>query len=277
MSEKAGEMRRVPISDVSDADANELARLRELLIQSGKLAELGTHVASLVHEMNQPLVAIKAFAQMLKGSVDDPASQRRATFIEEQAETLEKLVGRIRRYARHGQPVDAEVRSDLVPVVVVVLDLVDHHLRRTGVVLELDLPEGPLMVPLDSVRVQQLLVNLLTNAADAVEGLENRRVRLCAGTRADEVWIRVADTGAGIPPELSERILEPFFTTKDAERGTGLGLPICQEIAASCGGRLHVGSAPGAELPEPFVTAVEIILPAVAGTHTSPALEEEVK
>lgn len=221
----------------------ELERYRSILIQSAKLADLGREVASLAHEVAQPLLAIKAFAQMLKAQLDgDEGAQRRAAFIEEQAIVLEEIVTRLRRYARQAE-VDAEASSDLRAVLESVLMLVDHRLAKAHVDVEVDLPEALEPIALDRVRAQQVLVNLLTNAADAVAGQERRVVRVVARPAGDHVKVYVLDSGPGIPEEIREKVLEPFFTTKGVERGTGLGLPIVKEILDACGGRLSIASA----------------------------------
>lgn len=221
----------------------ELERLRAMLLQSAKLAELGTRIATLVHEMNQPLVAIKAFAQMILADSDDEVAVRRASMIEKQAEVLASLVGRIRTHSRQSTNEDT---CDLSRVADTSLELLDHVFRRGKVDLEVLVGPGPIVVPLDKVQLQQVLVNLLTNAVDAVEDSSCRRVRLSTGIFDGEAFVEVADTGSGIPEEIAQKVLDPFFTTKDPERGTGLGLSVCTEIVKSCGGTLSIESSPTA-------------------------------
>ncbi|MDF1564982.1 MAG: ATP-binding protein [Deltaproteobacteria bacterium] len=221
----------------------ELERCRSMLIQSAKLADLGQEVASLAHEVAQPLLAIKAFAQMLKAQLEaDEGAQRRAAFIEEQAIVLEQLVVRLRNYARQSIG-EADARADLPAVVESVLMLVDHRLAKARVDVQVSFPDEVPLVALDPVRGQQLLVNLLTNAADAVEGQDDRRVLVVGKVEPGRVKVYVVDSGPGIPEEVRAKILEPFFTTKGPERGTGLGLPIVKEILDACGGGLEILSA----------------------------------
>ena len=261
------ETRRDPGS-VDEACADELSleveRLRGMLLQAAKLAELGTRVAALVHEMNQPLVAIKAFAQMIGAQCEDEATSRRAVFIEQQAGVLVSLVDRIRTHTRMDTKDGTAHLGDVASRVV---ELLDHLLRRAGVDLVIEIEPESLILPLDEVQLQQVLVNLLTNAFDAVEEQEDRRVRLAGSETANkEILLTVSDTGVGIPEDLRERVLDPFFTTKDPERGTGLGLPICKEIANAHGGDLTIRRCEEPSLggkDKGYRTVVEVRLPSV--------------
>lgn len=226
----------------------ELDRTRAMLLQSAKLAELGQQVASLVHEMNQPLMGIKAFAQMLKKQLEDNApAQRRAAFIEEQAIVLEKLTARLRRYSRKSETAAMVEKVNLADTAHTVVALIGHRLSKAGVTTEVEIPADLPLVSIGDVHAQQLLVNLVTNAADAVEGREDRRVLITAGTENGRVLVMVSDSGSGIAQEVREQIFEPFYTTKGADRGTGLGLPICREIVRSYGGEIEVFGADEAE------------------------------
>lgn len=239
----------------------DLERCRSMLIQSAKLADLGQEVASLAHEVAQPLLAIKAFAQMLKAQLnEDEGAQRRAAFIEEQAIVLEQLVTRLRNYARQSSGEETST-SDLPAIVESVLMLVDHRLAKARVDVQVTFPDFVPPVAIDRVRGQQLLVNLLTNAADAVEGQDDRRVSVIGVVEATRVKVYVVDSGPGIPPEVRDKILEPFFTTKGPERGTGLGLPIVKEILDACGGGLEI------------LAASEVPFEGIGGTGTAMVLD----
>ena len=125
--------------------------------------------------------------------------------------------------------------------------LVGHRLSKAGVTTEVEIPADLPLVSIGDVHAQQLLVNLVTNAADAVKGRKDRRVLITAGTATGRVLVMVSDSGSGIPEEDREQIFEPFYTTKGADRGTGLGLPICREIVRSYGGEIEVFGADEAE------------------------------
>lgn len=242
---------------------DESEHLREMLLQAGKLSELGRQMAGLVHEMNQPLLGIKAFAQMLKSDLEgDERARRKAAFIEEQAVVLERLVERVRRFSRRSE-IDPEAATDLQEVVGTAASILGHRLRKAGVVPELDIPEDLAAVRIGEVHAQQLLVNLLANAADAVEGRPERRVRVRAEAAGEALRLVVADSGVGVPVEARDQLFEPFYTTKPGDRGTGLGLPICLEIVTAYGGRIALKCDEEAEAAggNGMRTAFEITLP----------------
>ncbi len=223
----------------------EVKRLRELLLQAAKLAELGQHVAGIVHEMNQPLLGMKAFAQMLKKELrGDEAAYRKAAFLEEQAIVLEKLVGRLRKFTRlANEAPGGEVRAE--EAFETVRAILAHRIRRLGAQVSFDAAEGA-MLPMGAVHAQQVLLNLTANALDAIEGHTDPRVRVRVWEEEGEVRIEVADTGPGIRSEVIDRVLEPFFTTKPEEKGTGLGLAVVNEIVKAYGGRLQIGNGEAA-------------------------------
>lgn len=219
-------------------DADDLQRLRGMLLQADKLAELGRQTAGLVHEMNQPLLGIKAFAQMLKGDLSgDERAQRKAIFIEEQAVILERLLDRVRRFSRH-EEVDESGAACMREAAMTALAVLGHRMRKAGVTPVLDIAENLPSARIGEVHAQQLLVNLLSNAADAVEGRTERRIAVRADRDGDHVVLVVGDSGEGVPEDVRDRLFEPFFTTKTTERGTGLGLPICLEIVTAYGGQI---------------------------------------
>lgn len=232
------------MSDTDDIESlrEELEKCRAMLLQSAKLAELGQQLAQIVHEMNQPLMGIKAFAQMLRKDLEGQEGfQRRAGFIEEQAAVLERLTARVRRYSRMAHEPGGQV--DPREVVEKVLELMSYRLRRAGTQVDVELDAGLPDVNIGDLHAQQLIVNLLGNAMDAVDGLEHRQIRILGRLHGEErVQLVVADSGPGVPPDARDRLFEPFFTTKDEERGTGLGLPICKEIVKAYGGSLELRS-----------------------------------
>jgi two-component system C4-dicarboxylate transport sensor histidine kinase DctB len=255
--------------DAPDREAleAELERCRAMLLQSAKLADLGQQVASLVHEMNQPLLGIKAFAQMLKKELgNDESARRKATFIEEQAIVLERMAARVRRHSRRSDT-DRNARVDVEKAVEGVLTLLSHRVRKAGVSTEVDLAPGLPRARMTDIHMQQLLVNLVGNAADALRETNDRRLRILGRTDGDGVRLVVADSGPGIPEDVLANIFEPFFTTKDAAHGTGLGLPITLEIVKAYGGTLEVrrGEEAAAVAGDGMSTAFEIRLPGATG------------
>nr|WP_237684841.1 ATP-binding protein [Szabonella alba] len=141
---------------------------------------------------------------------------------------------------------DQKLKAVSLPEVVEAsLEIAQLRLRAAGADLTIALPDGLPQVVAGPVRLQQVLVNILTNAADAVEGGTDRRIRLEADTTDEGVRIRVRDHGPGVPPGLAERIFDPFFSTKGVGKGLGLGLSISYNIVKDFGGNLRVEPATG--------------------------------
>lgn len=234
----------------------ELRRTHSRLIQSGKLAALGQMSAALSHEFNQPLGALRNFADNALAYIDRgrvPEARENIGRILGLADRMSGISRTLRNFARkpnqHLGAVDVhEVWADA-------REVIDWRLRGTGVALEADLGPPPLQVQGGAVRLQQVLVNLVSNAIDSLEGREDGRVCIAAGPEGDRVRITVTDNGPGVAPGLAERIFDPFFTTKGVGRGLGLGLSISFNIIKDFGGDLRVADTPGGG------ACFEIILP----------------
>ncbi|MBI3072359.1 MAG: hypothetical protein HYY84_09595 [Deltaproteobacteria bacterium] len=253
-----------PAGSVSD-QAKEIKRLLEVVSQLGKMAELGKMTATLVHEMNQPLMGIKSFAQivMKRLSETDP-NHAKVKIIEEQARVLEAMVTRLRMFSRQAS-FDRQAVS-VGQVIASVYGILQYQLNRRGVRLEWVGDPPDVLVASDPQQLQQVFVNLVVNARDAVEGCEEARrtLRLVHGDVDDGRAYRVVvvDDGEGVPDTVRDRIFELFFTTKDAERGTGLGLSISKEIVEGFGGTLRLLERDAtARLPGGGTTAFEVVLP----------------
>ncbi|HXG03664.1 MAG TPA: ATP-binding protein [Candidatus Binatia bacterium] len=224
----------------------ELQRQREALHQSEKVATLGSLLAGVAHELNNPLSVVTGQAALLKMKAPDPAVAQRAEKIAAAADRCVRTVRNFLALARKRAPERAQV--DVNQVVRDAVDLLAYQFRTDAVDLQLDLA-GDLPRPWgDPHRLYQVIVNLMTNAQHALRGQVGPR-RLTVVTRAvaggRRVRIEVADTGPGIPAELRDRIFEPFFTTKPVGEGTGLGLPLCLSTVEEHGGTLTLESEPG--------------------------------
>ena len=228
------------------ATERELRKTQSDLVQAGKLAALGQMSAALSHEFNQPLAAVRAYADnagvlIERGRV--PEACENITQISALAERMADLSRHLRTFARRPNrklrpvPLDEALRGTQA--------IIDWRLRAADVALETDLGDVPPVVRAGSVRLQQVLVNILSNAADAVEGLPERRITLTARRDGDRVRIAIRDSGPGIAPGIAGRIFDPFFTTKGVGKGLGLGLSISYNIVKDFGGSLSVGNPPG--------------------------------
>jgi two-component system NtrC family sensor kinase len=225
-------------------DVTERKRTEAALRQSEKLAAMSTLVAGVAHELNNPLEVIFAHSELLAFDAPSEVPQR-AEKINRAAQRCARLVKNFLTLARQHPP--ERTRVSVSQIVRETAELMVYPLRVNGVTLALDLaPDLPLLWA-DPHQLQQVLLNLLTNAQYALRARPSpRTVALSVRVEGDDrIRIVIADNGPGVPPEISERIFEPFFTTKPVGEGTGLGLSLCQGLVESHGGTLTLDDAPG--------------------------------
>jgi PAS domain S-box-containing protein len=244
----------------------QVQRQQEALFQREKLAAMGSLLASVAHELNNPLSVVMVQADMLGEEVREKALAERIKVIGQSAERCVSIVQNFLALARYTPPLRTHV--ELKAIVEEVMTLLAYALRVDNVDVHQDLADD--MPPLwgDRHQLYQVLLNLITNAHQALRDIPPpRRLALTTGYDAVQgiVALEVADSGPGIRPELQERIFEPFFTTKPPGVGTGLGLPICKGIVEGHGGSISVESQVGAG------TVFHITLPVEAVPATVPA------
>lgn len=230
-----------------DVTAERLADARAA--SASRLAALGEMAAGLAHELRQPLTALSLAAenaQMDTRGLGHHALDRRLDLIVNQAHRASEIIETLRRFARGPEAGARQVPLDLHEVTATLLALVGGNLREARVTLSLSLGVPP-PVPLgDKIALEQILMNLVINARDAVVARDGaRHVRISAAQEGDEVVLTVSDNGGGLPPAILARAFEPFVTTKGPDRGTGLGLSICYGLVRVMGGRITVAN--GAE------------------------------
>jgi PAS domain S-box-containing protein len=226
----------------------EMRRQRELLYQSEKLAAMGQLLAGVAHELNNPLAVVLGRAALLRDRTQEPHATRQASIILQAAERCARIVRNFLALARQRPPEWQRVQPN--DVIREAVELLGYPLRVDDIVVTLDLdPEMPVLLA-DPHQLHQAVVNLVSNAHQAMREVPAASRRLTLTSRADagpdRMSIEVADTGPGIPPGLVGRIFEPFFTTKPPGQGTGLGLSLCQGIVESHGGTIGLVSRPGA-------------------------------
>lgn len=265
-------------------------RLGDMLAAAGRLAEFGRLAAKQIHELRQPLFAIKGLAQLLldREAVDVGEVRDFARHIVEQSERLTQLVGDLRQVSLPAPQTSQRV-SEVAPVLLRVASLLDWRFRK-GVTLRTELAADLPPVGVAPHELEQVLINLLSNALDAVAGnphpIIQVRVTRVAPVRAGEpsssqtaaqpssaqsspakdgqgaaIELCVADNGHGIPRTARARLFDNFFTTKGDEAGTGLGLAVSREIARGAGGELVLLESPGT-WTESAATAFRLTLPA---------------
>jgi len=228
------------------SDIRETRLLQQQLVQSGKLAAVGELATGVAHELNQPLQIIRGYAQTIKDFY-----QLGDIINEEMLDDLRKIVagtGRMIRIIDHLRAFAREEVTDFAPsrineVIENALLFVAQQLRNHNIEVNVELqPELP-QVLADPYQLEQVLLNLFSNARDAMP--EGGTVTIRSATQGEQVLFSVQDSGAGIPEHIRERIFDPFFTTKSVGAGTGLGLSISYGIIKKHRGEISVTSALG--------------------------------
>jgi C4-dicarboxylate-specific signal transduction histidine kinase len=239
-------------------------RLRELLAAAGRLAEFGRFAAQQIHELRQPLFAIKGLSQLLleQDRVELDEVLDFARHISDQSERLTTLVTELRQLSVPA-PRLAKRRVELGPILVRVTTLLDYRLRKTSTTLRTHV--APYIPPLAASPhgLEQILINLMANALDAVAGTPSPIIQVRARCMAEDprlAEIEVADNGSGVAKAVRTKLFESFFTTKGEEQGTGLGLAVSREIARSMGGDLTLLDTPGL-WQEPATTVFRLTVP----------------
>ncbi|OCX93250.1 MAG: ATPase [Pseudomonas sp. CO183] len=230
----------------------ELVRAQDELLQAGKLSALGTMSASISHELNQPLAAIRSYADNAGVLLDhqrNAEARDNLRLISELTARMASIIAHLRAFARRDQ--HAPERVALQPALDDALALLAKRRQAMGVELIRDLPEATLWVQAGETRLRQILANLLANALDALtERPPPRRIWLRAEQQGDGVLLSLRDNGPGFSDEALQRAREPFFTTKTSAQGLGLGLAICDTLTRALGGELRMSNHPegGAQL-----------------------------
>ena len=222
----------------------EQRRIEAQLQQSDKLAALGQLVSGVAHEINNPAAIISGFAQTML--LDElPAEQREmAEMIRDEAMRIGRITSNLLAFARSGG--SERDLIDLNDVVRRTYALRSYHLNTLNIAVAVDLAAETPVVWGNGPQLQQMLLNLMINAEQALASEQgDRSIALRTVTEADTVRLEVTDTGPGVPPQIQAQIFDPFFTTKPVGVGTGLGLSICYGIVQEHGGRISVESRSG--------------------------------
>lgn len=216
------------------------------LIQAGKLAALGQLSVGITHEINQPLTAIashlhSAGIRLRKSQIDE---------VKQSHENIKHLLKKVSVITRHLKSFAREAGSEIVPVNVnkVILDtleLMSNRLTEVNCEMKFKPLSRQLYVYAEPIRLEQVLINLLSNGVDAVKNSEKRQLEIEVYKKEDTVCIAVRDNGIGIEPEQLEYLFDPFYTQKDVGEGLGLGLSISYNIVQDFGGQIRVTSAIG--------------------------------
>ncbi|HWV10584.1 MAG TPA: ATP-binding protein [Pseudomonas sp.] len=230
-----------------------LRQAQDELVQAGKLAVIGQMSTSIAHELNQPLAALRTLSGntvrfLQRGAIDTASSNLQN--IGELVDRMGKITASLRAFARR---TGDSGEASLDQAVDAALLLLHPRLQRTSLKIHREFAQTRLAI--EQIRLEQILVNLISNALDAMRDQVDRQLWLSGTAEADSYRLEVRDNGPGIPPETRVHLFEPFFTTKPGEQGLGLGLTLSASLAAAAGGSLTVRH------PEGGGTAFVLTLP----------------
>jgi len=230
----------------TEIDITERKRMEAQLAATARLSALGMMAGGVAHEINNPLAIIHASASDLldtvkeEGQVPEDVVVRTVTRIRQTADRIARIVKSMRRIARDGSQ-DPFFSVHVSKIIEQTLEVCRAKFKDQSVTLRLPALDPHLQIACREVQISQVLLNLLTNALDAVAGQPGEKwVRMNVERRDESVILSVVDSGPGVAPELKGRIMEPFFTTKEVGKGTGLGLSLSRTIAEEHGGKLEV-------------------------------------
>ncbi len=248
------------------AKSDEVRAATQQLWQAAKLASVGELAASIAHELNNPLgtVSLRIESILRRTDSDDPR-RKGLEIIEQEIIRMGDLVSNLLQFSRRGkdQVSTLDVRQELDKAI----ELVQHHLRNRQINVVKELSEDTPAIFADRQKLRQVFLNLLSNASDAMlEGgtLTLRSAPTVSPEKRAAVSIEICDTGGGIPEAYLDKVMEPFFTTKEEGKGTGLGLAICRRIVSEHRGTMQIRSQVGKG------TDVRIVWPVQYNTSADP-------
>jgi two-component system C4-dicarboxylate transport sensor histidine kinase DctB len=228
----------------------ENAETRTMLFHNEKLASLGILSAGVAHEVNNPLTIVTTslfrLREMVEKATDWPERDKATIHLARAERSAERIAGIVRKLLALARIDKAgNGRFDLQVVVNDTTDMLQYLFEKEGIEFSVILGDRPINLEGNASELGQILLNLLTNAKDAIAKQEQRKIILAVEEQESSVLVRCIDNGPGVPKEVQKRIFDPFFTTKEMGKGTGLGLSISHQIAASMGGSLTLESTEG--------------------------------
>jgi two-component system NtrC family sensor kinase len=251
----------------------QLQAAQKKLLHSDRLASLGQLSASVAHEINNPISGVLNLSMLLQRMLKDDGvppgriEEFRKYLSQVTSETARvgRIVSDLLAFSRRSKP--QRSAADLNKIVRMTLSLVQHKMKLSNVTVETDLREGLPPVNCDASQIQQVVLNLLLNAAEATQNRTEGRVTVTSASGEGEVWLAISDNGEGIPPENVARVFDPFFTTKSEGKGVGLGLAVSYGIVQAHGGEIEVKSNVGSG------TTFTVFLPLEHRAPAEPSLE----
>jgi PAS domain S-box-containing protein len=221
-----------------ERDITDDINLRDQLVHTERLSAIGALVAGVAHEINNPLQSILGSAEIVLEERSVPAAHRELELIRHEASRAAQIVRNLLAFVRRSTP--DRIAADLNDLVRATVDLRQYHLERSNILINISLHPGKLPVFVNREEIQQIVLNLILNAEQALDAHRGGRISIRTSVLGRHQILEVADDGPGISKELRGKIFEPFFTTKDVGEGTGLGLSISHGIAYAHGGSLEL-------------------------------------
>jgi PAS domain S-box-containing protein len=215
------------------------------LIQSEKLIVIGTLAAGVAHELNQPLMVIRGYTQILLSNYqNDPELKDSLKRIEGQTTRMMKIIQHLRDFSRGSTGMKEPLSIN--QIIENAFTLLNQQLKAHNIEVIKELAQDLPQIKADANQLEQVIINLIVNARDALDQKGGGEIKVVSRFKSpDKVEILFSDTGIGMPPHIKNRIFEPFFTTKEAGKGTGLGLSISYRIIKDHGGDISVTSTEG--------------------------------
>lgn len=230
----------IKLNELVDQRTEERDVEREKSFQSSRLASLGEMAAGVAHEVNNPLCIIKGNAQSLRSKLDKRGEEALSKHVKKIINTTDRIssiINGMRTFSRDGS-VDEKISFKLIDFVDEFTALLSGKAKEKGVKFDVEF-DGQESLYANKTQLGQVLINLVNNAIDAIEELEDRWVRISFSKTDNKMIIRVTDSGNGIERSIQDKIMDPFFTTKAVDKGTGLGLSVSYGIIKAHGGDFY--------------------------------------
>ncbi|MCA1785755.1 MAG: PAS domain S-box protein, partial [Desulfobacteraceae bacterium] len=222
----------------------ELERTSVQLLQAEKMSSIGELAAGVAHQLNNPLGGITLFTKLIMEEYTLPeGAVKDLERILEDAKRCRSIVKELLTFARK---TDNEIHpQDIKLILSQTLSLVEDQALFQNITIEKDFDEPVPLVPVDVQKIKHVFMNIILNAADAMDGTGKLTLSCWVSPKKDKVFVEITDTGPGIPDEMLLKIFDPFFTTKDQGKGTGLGLSLAYRIVEDHGGKIYAESTQG--------------------------------